>query len=183
VTDDLIDVTLAVAAVLDRRGIPYTVGGSLASSLSGEPRASLDADVVVQTRVWTAVVERACWNRLGARAVPGPWQVARLGANPGDDRRSNTFEMSTTERITYPRPGKPPSPGRVVTPDAATPRGRDAAIALRPIRPDDRPLLLALYASTREAELALVDWDAAQKAAFVEMQFDAPGSRLTMTRV
>ena len=49
-TDDLIEVTLAVAAVLDRCGIPYTVGGSLASSLSGEPRASLDADVVVQIR-------------------------------------------------------------------------------------------------------------------------------------
>jgi hypothetical protein len=50
VTDDLIDVTLAVTAALDRCGIPYTVGGSLASSLSGEPRASLDADVVVQIR-------------------------------------------------------------------------------------------------------------------------------------
>jgi hypothetical protein len=50
VTDDLIDVTLAVTATLDRCGIPYTVGGSLASSLSGEPRASLDADVVVQIR-------------------------------------------------------------------------------------------------------------------------------------
>ena len=49
-TDDLIEVTLAVAAVLDRCGIPYTVGGSLASSLSGEPRASLDADVVVHIR-------------------------------------------------------------------------------------------------------------------------------------
>jgi hypothetical protein len=50
VTDDLIEVTLAVAAVLAQCGIPYTVGGSLASSLSGEPRASLDADVVVQIR-------------------------------------------------------------------------------------------------------------------------------------
>ena len=49
-TDDLIEVTLAVAAVLDRCGIPYSVGGSLASSLSGEPRASLDADVVVEIR-------------------------------------------------------------------------------------------------------------------------------------
>ena len=49
-TDDLIEVTLVVAAVLDRCDIPYTVGGSLASSLSGEPRASLDADVVVQIR-------------------------------------------------------------------------------------------------------------------------------------
>ena len=49
-TDDLIEITLAVAAVLDRMGIPYSVGGSLASSFCGEPRASLDADVVVQIR-------------------------------------------------------------------------------------------------------------------------------------
>ena len=49
-TDDLIEITLAVTAALDRCGIPYTVGGSVASSLSGEPRASLDADVVVQIR-------------------------------------------------------------------------------------------------------------------------------------
>jgi GNAT superfamily N-acetyltransferase len=50
---------------------------------------------------------------------------------------------------------------------------RAAAIALRPIVPDDRSFLLAFYASTREPELAAVEWDAAQKAAFVEMQFDA----------
>jgi ribosomal protein S18 acetylase RimI-like enzyme len=49
----------------------------------------------------------------------------------------------------------------------------DAALTLRPIRPDDRSFLLAVYGSTREWELALVDWDATQKAAFVEMQFDA----------
>jgi hypothetical protein len=33
-------------------------------------------------------------------------------------------------------------------------------------------LLLAVCASTREPELAAVEWDAAQKAAFVEMRFD-----------
>ena len=48
------------------------------------------------------------------------------------------------------------------------------AIALRSVRPDDRAFLLSVYASTREPELAtVVDWDAAQKAAFVQMQFDA----------
>jgi GNAT superfamily N-acetyltransferase len=53
------------------------------------------------------------------------------------------------------------------------PLTRDAVVTLRPVSPDDRAFLLALYASTREVELALVDWDAAQKAAFVQMQFDA----------
>jgi ribosomal protein S18 acetylase RimI-like enzyme len=47
------------------------------------------------------------------------------------------------------------------------------AISLRSVRPDDRAFLLSVYASTREPELATVDWDAAQKAAFVQMQFDA----------
>jgi ribosomal protein S18 acetylase RimI-like enzyme len=53
------------------------------------------------------------------------------------------------------------------------PDGSDAAIALRPIVADDLPFLLAVYASTRELELAAVPWDAGQKAAFVRMQFDA----------
>jgi ribosomal protein S18 acetylase RimI-like enzyme len=51
--------------------------------------------------------------------------------------------------------------------------GEDAAIGLRPLRPDDRPFLLAVYASTRQLELAGVPWDAGRKAAFVRMQFDA----------
>jgi ribosomal protein S18 acetylase RimI-like enzyme len=50
---------------------------------------------------------------------------------------------------------------------------REAPIALRRIRPDDHPFLLALYSSTREEELSVVDWSAEQKAAFLRMQFDA----------
>jgi ribosomal protein S18 acetylase RimI-like enzyme len=60
-----------------------------------------------------------------------------------------------------------------MTPDAARSRGSAVAITLRPIRPDDQSFLLALYASTREQELAALPWDVAQKAAFVRMQFDA----------
>jgi ribosomal protein S18 acetylase RimI-like enzyme len=47
------------------------------------------------------------------------------------------------------------------------------AVTLRPITEADRPALLRIYASTREEELALTDWDEAQRAAFVAMQFDA----------
>lgn len=47
-------------------------------------------------------------------------------------------------------------------------------VTLRAVDPDrDRPLLLAVYASTRADELARVPWTADQKASFVEMQFDA----------
>lgn len=44
---------------------------------------------------------------------------------------------------------------------------------LQPVTPDDREVLLAVYANTRADELALTDWSAAQRLAFVEMQFDA----------
>jgi ribosomal protein S18 acetylase RimI-like enzyme len=45
--------------------------------------------------------------------------------------------------------------------------------ALRPAGPDDAELLYRIYASTREDELAVVPWEAAQKEAFLRMQFDA----------
>ena len=47
------------------------------------------------------------------------------------------------------------------------------SLALRPITPADRPFLARLYASTRQDELALLDWDDAQKESFLEMQFNA----------
>src|SRR5581483_1581951 len=46
-------------------------------------------------------------------------------------------------------------------------------VSFRDVGPEDVPLLFALYASTREAEMALVPWTAEQKRAFVEMQFAA----------
>ena len=45
--NDLLGVALQVIDVLDHCGIRYTIGGSLASSFSGEPRASIDVDIVV----------------------------------------------------------------------------------------------------------------------------------------
>jgi len=46
-----IEVTLAVAAVLERLGIEYVVGGSLATSLHGIPRSTLDVDIVADLRM------------------------------------------------------------------------------------------------------------------------------------
>ncbi|MCA9578475.1 MAG: GNAT family N-acetyltransferase [Sandaracinaceae bacterium] len=46
-------------------------------------------------------------------------------------------------------------------------------VTLRPLRDEDWPFLLALYASTREEELAPVPWPAAQKAEFLRSQFAA----------
>ncbi len=47
------------------------------------------------------------------------------------------------------------------------------AVTLRAARPEDEAFLLQVYASTRAEEMALVDWTAEQKQAFVRMQFDA----------
>jgi hypothetical protein len=47
---DLLDVVCRVVTALDACAIAYTVGGSLASSVAGEPRASIDADILVDLR-------------------------------------------------------------------------------------------------------------------------------------
>ena len=44
---DPIQIALRVAEALESCGLRYLVGGSLASSLSGEPRSTLDVDLVV----------------------------------------------------------------------------------------------------------------------------------------
>ena len=47
------------------------------------------------------------------------------------------------------------------------------AVTFRPIRPQDEAFLLRLYASTRQEEMALVDWSEEQKEAFLRFQFEA----------
>lgn len=43
---DPIDVALIVARELEAAGVAYTVGGSIASSMAGEPRSTIDIDIV-----------------------------------------------------------------------------------------------------------------------------------------
>jgi hypothetical protein len=47
VTPGLIQVALQVADALEACGVLYLVGGSVASSIAGEPRTTLDVDMVV----------------------------------------------------------------------------------------------------------------------------------------
>ena len=47
------------------------------------------------------------------------------------------------------------------------------AVSLRPVKPEDKPFLLQLYASSRESEMAMVPWPAQQKEAFLASQFEA----------
>ena len=48
VVTDPLHVALVVAEALERCGLRYLVGGSLASSVSGEPRSTLHVDLVVE---------------------------------------------------------------------------------------------------------------------------------------
>ena len=47
---DPIAIALTVARALDSLGISHTIGGSIASSIAGEPRSSIDIDVVAAVR-------------------------------------------------------------------------------------------------------------------------------------
>lgn len=47
---DVVDITLRVTEVLERLGVGYFLGGSLASSFQGEPRSTNDVDLVVDLR-------------------------------------------------------------------------------------------------------------------------------------
>lgn len=47
------------------------------------------------------------------------------------------------------------------------------ALILRPTNSSDEDFLFKVYASTRADEMARVDWDDAQKDAFLRMQFNA----------
>jgi hypothetical protein len=50
-TQQPIEITLVVAAILERLRVDYLVGGSLATSLHGMPRATLDVDLVADLRM------------------------------------------------------------------------------------------------------------------------------------
>ena len=53
-------VALAATRVLERLGIPYLVGGSVASTLYGEPRTTMDVDLAVQLApAQVALLDRA----------------------------------------------------------------------------------------------------------------------------
>jgi ribosomal protein S18 acetylase RimI-like enzyme len=65
-------------------------------------------------------------------------------------------------------------------------------VRLRPVGGDDRAFLVELYGSTREDELAQVEWDEGAKRAFLEHQFSAqdahyranyPGATLDLIEV
>ena len=47
---DAIGIALQVTSALDALGVVHTIGGSIASSMAGEPRSTIDVDIVVDLR-------------------------------------------------------------------------------------------------------------------------------------
>lgn len=79
-TDDVIDVALRVASAIEESGGTYFVGGSVASSVDGEPRATNDIDFVIDLPL----------GRIG------DLRAALLGLCRSKERRGWTSERRTT---------------------------------------------------------------------------------------
>ena len=106
---DPVVVALSVAQILESCGLRYLVGGSLASSMSGEPRSTLDVDIVVamtesdvgkvtdalrdefdvdEQAVGRAVRERSSVN-VFHRASAIKVDLFVMGGSPFDDEQMN----------------------------------------------------------------------------------------------
>jgi hypothetical protein len=106
---DPVAVALSVAQILEACGSRYLVGGSLASSMSGEPRSTLDVDIVVAItaadidrlvdglRREFDVDEQAVARAVGERSSVNVFHVASaikvglfvMGGSPFDDEQMN----------------------------------------------------------------------------------------------
>jgi hypothetical protein len=111
---DPVAVALRVAEILEACGLRYLVGGSLASSMSGEPRSTLDVDVVVDVtaadvdslvhalRVEFDVDDRALARAVRERSSVNVFHVATaikvdlfvMGGTPLDEE-----QMDRRERV------------------------------------------------------------------------------------
>lgn len=63
---DPLSVAVLVARILDELEIPYVIGGSVASSLHGEPRSTLDLDLMIEagvekTRALAGLLHSSCY--------------------------------------------------------------------------------------------------------------------------
>ena len=122
---DPVAVALSVAQALEACGLRYPVGGSLASSMSGEPRSTLDVDIVVaMTESDTGKVTEALRVEFDVDETGGDASGSRafdrqrfhrasaikvdlfiMGASPLDDeqmnRRQRIHVMTDPDRYLY----------------------------------------------------------------------------------
>src|SRR5262249_37623012 len=135
-----------------------------------------------------------CWKarsrRTATRSRPTPGQPtcsrrrpSARSPRPTAARRSRPTRATRSSRWEARRWRRPAATSRTTT-CSPTSRSTSASrskvssrlapdLTLRPSQPDDADFLLALYASTREEELAVVPWTDEQRDAFLRQQFTA----------
>lgn len=72
-----IEVTLKVTGVFERLGVPYLVGGSLASALYGMVRTTQDADTEVSAKFASpedTILSKLEWYRMGGEVSERQWR-------------------------------------------------------------------------------------------------------------
>jgi len=91
--NDAVSVALRVSEILEACGLRYLIGGSLASSMSGEPRTTLDVDIVVA--LTSADVDRL------VRALRQDFEVDELAVARAVRERSsvNVFHASSAIKV------------------------------------------------------------------------------------
>ena len=87
---DPLSALLDVVGILDDLELPYAIGGSVASSVFGEPRASADADLIVE-------LSEAQLNQLLAR-LEGSYYVSEDAARDAV-RRHSSFNVIHLESM------------------------------------------------------------------------------------
>jgi hypothetical protein len=90
---DPLSIALRVAELLEGCGLRYVLGGSLASSVSGEPRSTLDVDIVV-------ALETADVDRL-VDALRGEFEVDEIAVARAARQRSsvNVFHAASAIKV------------------------------------------------------------------------------------
>jgi hypothetical protein len=90
---DILTIAFQVAEAMERAQVPYFLGGSLASSLQGEPRATNDIDFVVDLRLAQV---RSLVDALGA-----DFDVDEEALREAVSRRSswNIFHIPTVTKV------------------------------------------------------------------------------------
>jgi hypothetical protein len=134
-----IAVTLLVIEALDDLGVPYLIGGSLASAVYGVPRATMDADLVADLRLEHA-------EQL-ARSLGNAFYLEIESIREAIDRHSsfNVIHMETMFKLDIFVPKRRPF-------DAAQlARRRPVVVAADPER-------TAYFASAEDSILTKLEW-------------------------
>ncbi|BAZ10245.1 hypothetical protein NIES4071_20600 [Calothrix sp. NIES-4071] len=95
IMEDALWLAVKLGRILEELGIPYLVGGSVASSLLGEPRATLDLDLVVDVQ--------ASQIELLVDTLTGEFYISIDAVRDAVERKAlfNAIHLETTEKADF----------------------------------------------------------------------------------